>query len=71
MTTMTENAAALKCPKCLRVPHAWKERAAYASRELFWVGCQPCCFLQGALTRPVATGLWNRFVNRWKFEHAS
>ena len=63
--------AVTKCPKCLRFPTTWREQPKYGSRELFWVGCKACGFLQGAIREGVALGLWDRFVNRWKFEHAS
>lgn len=59
-----------KCPQCLRVPAVWLEQAVHNSRELVWVGCEPCGHLLGALTRGVALQNWDRFVARWKFEHA-
>lgn len=58
----------LKCPKCLRMPEMWHERAAMGSRELFWVGCRKCGHIDGAISQPVVVELWNRYVNRFKFE---
>lgn len=59
------------CPICMKRPHVWYERAQYGSRELHWIGCKTDVkLLVGALSRPVAVSLWERLVNRTRYELA-
>lgn len=71
MTDTITVAKKTPCPICLRVPHAWRERAQYGSRELFWVGCRVDSKLVGAITQGVALQLWERLAARLRYELAN
>lgn len=58
------------CPQCRTKPAGWRERPAYGSRELYWIGCKTDGHLQGGITSLVALQNWSRFVARYKFDHA-
>ncbi len=58
------------CPECLQIPAVWRERPAHGSRELFWIGCKTDPrHLVGGASVAAAFMLWDRYVNRWKFNH--
>jgi hypothetical protein len=59
------------CPQCRRKPDAWRERPAYGSRDLYWIGCRQDGRLAGGNTPAAAKQIWDRMVARWKFEHAT
>lgn len=65
---MSENQAQDRCPKCLRMPHVWRERPQYGSRELYWVGCKSCGLIAGGITAGIALHSWKRVADRAKFE---
>lgn len=51
-----------RCPTCQQAPAAWRERAKFGSREIYWIGCKRHDHVAGGVTRGAAIQSWNRLA---------
>jgi hypothetical protein len=56
------------CPTCRRYPGRWHEKAAFNSRELWWIGCKEDGHLAGGITIGASIMQWNRMAVRIRME---